>query len=105
MQTLLEAGQVDVEPKDLRREWILTGKFLRALDPKLPGGDGHRAIIMAVENWSNLTWQRCQVSTTTSSGLTPFRCQMYSLRILFGCDSVAEVSSAAAATFNLRLTS
>jgi hypothetical protein len=32
---------------------MLIGKLLRTLDTPLPRGDGHRAIIIAVKNWSN----------------------------------------------------
>ena len=45
MQVFLEAGDVDVEAKDFRRERMLASKFLGAMDAPLPGGDRHWAII------------------------------------------------------------
>lgn len=53
MQLFLKAGNVHVKPKNFRGEWMLAGKLLRTLDTALPRGDGHRAIIIAVRNWSN----------------------------------------------------
>jgi hypothetical protein len=36
---------MDVEPKDLSREGMLTGKLLGAPDALLPDGFGHKAIM------------------------------------------------------------
>jgi hypothetical protein len=41
----LEAGDVDVETEDFRREGILGREILRAPDALLPGVVGHRAIM------------------------------------------------------------
>jgi hypothetical protein len=48
VQVLLKAGDVDIKPKNFRRERVLTGKFLRAIYTTLPGGDRHRLIISSV---------------------------------------------------------
>ncbi len=53
MQLFLKACDIDVKPKNLSSESMLIGKLLRTLDTPLPRGDGHRAIIIAVKNWSN----------------------------------------------------
>ena len=48
MQIFLKAGDMDVKPKNLSREGMLAGKFLRAMNTSLPGGDRHRPIIRLV---------------------------------------------------------
>ncbi len=44
MQVFLEAGDVDVKPKNFRGEGMLTCKFFRTLNTTLPGGNRHRPI-------------------------------------------------------------
>jgi len=39
MQVFLKASDVNVEPEHFRRKWMLAAKFLRAMNPTLPGED------------------------------------------------------------------
>jgi hypothetical protein len=48
VQVFLKAGDVDIKPKNFRREWVLTGKSLSAIYTTLPGGNRHRLIVSSV---------------------------------------------------------
>ena len=67
MQVFLHPGDVNVKLEDFRSESMLIGKFLRAMDAALPGRHGHRVIIIAVSNWSNLAGRPCPASDPYTS--------------------------------------
>jgi hypothetical protein len=111
MQVLLKMSDMDVKAKHLRGERVPAGKFLRSTDATLPRRSRHLPIIGPGKSSSNPErWQLqtaiIEVLFTTSSGLTLFSRQRYSLRNLQGARLWSPgVSIATAATFNLRLTS